>query len=392
LRPLTALRLVLLGIILNTAAFAGEITGTATNRTTQKPATGDDVILLKLSQGMQEAARTKVDAKGHFKLTTPDDSSTYLIRVTHGKVNYHRPAPPGTTSVEIDVYDAAEHLDEVSQSIDVMRLEADATTLRAVEGYSLNNLSRPPRTLMSPNSFEIVIPEGGKIEQAAAFGPGGMPITVAPVPAAQKNHYTFAFPIRPGETRFQIEYSLPYDGKATIRPQLLRATENFAVTVPKSMQLTPEPGSRLEARGDEAGLAVWVANRAAPGQPLGFTVSGTGTAPAEETPQAGGEAQPRNTPGGGIGTPINTPDPLTKYKWWIMAGLTVLLVAGAAWSLSRPEATAAPVVRGSLTDSLKDELFALESERLQNRISAEEYARAKSALDLLMQRALSRKA
>ena len=41
--------------------------------------------------------------------------------------------------------------------------------------------------------------------------------------------------------------------------------------------------------------------------------------------------------------------------------------------------------------ALKEELFRLESERLNKSISAEDYAKAKSALDLLMQRAIGRK-
>jgi len=29
---------------------------------------------------------------------------------------------------------------------------------------------------------------------------------------------------------------------------------------------------------------------------------------------------PAGQPGGGIAPPINTPDPLSKYKWWILGG------------------------------------------------------------------------
>ncbi len=309
MRVSPALRVCIAALAMTAMAFAGEITGTATNRTKNKPAAGDEVILLKLSEGMQEVAHTKVDATGHFKLTTPDDTSSFLIRVKHGNVNYHRPAPPGTTSVEIEVYDSAEQLPEVTQSVDVMRLEADATTLRVMEGYALTNPSKPPRTLMSEKSFEVVLPDGAKIDQAAAFGPGGMPVTVTPVPTGEKDHYRFLFPIRPGETRFQVEYSLPYGGSATLTPKLVRPTQNFAVSLPKPMQLVPETGSRLEPRGEEAGMAVYVAANAAPGQALGFTVSGTGSAPAEDASQtAGADGQSLSTNGGSW--------PGLPYCWW----------------------------------------------------------------------------
>ena len=45
---------------------------------------------------------------------------------------------------------------------------------------------------------------------------------------------------------------------------------------------------------------------------------------------------PASGPGGGIGEPINTPDPLSKYKWWILGGLALLLAAAAAFLLRRP--------------------------------------------------------
>ncbi len=85
-------------------ALAESITGIVTNKTTNKPSGGDDVVLIRLQQGMQEATRTKTDAKGRFTLEVPGDNGIHLVRVTHDKANYFRPAPPGTQSVEVEVY------------------------------------------------------------------------------------------------------------------------------------------------------------------------------------------------------------------------------------------------------------------------------------------------
>jgi hypothetical protein len=59
--------------------------------------------------------------------------------------------------------------------------------------------------------------------------------------------------------------------------------------------------------------------------------------------------------------------------------------AAASFSPSQPDR------RQLLLDVLKDELFALESERLEGRISQEEYQQAKSALDRALARALGKK-
>src|ERR1700722_19017543 len=99
----------------STFALADSITGVVTNKTTDKPAAGDDVVLIRLAQGMQEAARTKTDAKGRFTLEVPaGDSGMHLVRVTHDKANYFRPAPPGTQSVEVEVFNAAPKVEGIS--------------------------------------------------------------------------------------------------------------------------------------------------------------------------------------------------------------------------------------------------------------------------------------
>src|SRR5579883_1088553 len=84
----------------STIAWAASITGTVTNKTTNKPAAGDDVVLIAFGQGMQEAARTKTDSKGHFTLDLPD-AGMHLVRVDHQKAAYFEPAPPGTSNVNV---------------------------------------------------------------------------------------------------------------------------------------------------------------------------------------------------------------------------------------------------------------------------------------------------
>jgi hypothetical protein len=61
----------------------------------------------------------------------------------------------------------------------------------------------------------------------------------------------------------------------------------------------------------------------------GSTGTSDGSAPA-----AGGQ------PGGGIGNPIGTPDPLTKYKWWILLGFGLLLAFAAGFLLRKPTTSA----------------------------------------------------
>src|SRR6185437_10345667 len=217
-------------------AFAESITGTVINKTTNKPAVGDDVVLIQLAQGMQEAARTKSDAHGRFTLDVPDQGM-HLVRVTHDKAAYFRPAPPGTQSVEVEVYNAAAKVAGVVGEADVIRLQTDTSgkKLDVVENFFIKNGSNPPKTQFSPRSFEFYLPAGAVVEGSAALAPGSMPVKASPMPLGDQNHYAFVFPLRPGETQFQVTYSLPYNGSFKFAPRLTLPTDTLAIMMPKSM-------------------------------------------------------------------------------------------------------------------------------------------------------------
>jgi hypothetical protein len=167
---------------------------------------------------------------------------------------------------------------------------------------------------------------------------------------------------------------------------------------------------------------VEVASNTQVGQPLAFKVSGTGTLQGES---GGGQGSPeggapqtagRDTrPGGGLGPPIDAPDPLEKYRWWILGGFAAALLAGGVYIATRsravasvpdfapsdvelptpvrtagPPPTAAPARSGMLLEALKEELFQLEMEHKHGHISQQEYEKAKQALDATLARALKR--
>ncbi len=407
------LRCALSVLMLVATTVAADLSGSVINKTSNKPSAGDDAVILKLSQGMQEAGRTKTDAKGNFTLPIPDDGGQHLVRVTHQGVNYFKPAPMGTTSVEVEVYDAGKQVQGVAGRADIMRVQTENGQLEVTEMFVVQNNSNPPKTQMSERSFEFTLPEGAVVDGSLAAGPGGMPVTSAPVPTGSKNHYAFVFPIRPGETRFQVSYHFPYSGSFNFQPQILMPMEDVVVMLPKSMEFKGDT-SQFASGGDEKGMSIFVAHNVAAGKQMAFSVSGTGQIPrdAQDDNTQGQQTeaaqnQPDNRPGGGLGRPEDTPDPLHAYRWWIIGGLAAALVVGAIVVVNqRPRSPVAasaaaagpPVARpqshvsnqGTFLEAMKEELFQLETERLQGKISDLDYQQAKAALDLTMKRALER--
>ena len=183
-----------LAILLSSVASAQTLSGTLKNGTTGKPAAGDDVILIKLGQGMEEAARTKADASGHFSFKVAD-AGPHLIRAVHQGVTYHSMAPPGTNSVEVQVFDVSKKLNDISVTADVMRFQAQGNELQGTRLFAVNNTSNPPRTQMNDQNFEFYLPEGARIAESSAETAGGQPLKTDPVPQKEKNRYAFNFPV-----------------------------------------------------------------------------------------------------------------------------------------------------------------------------------------------------
>src|SRR5215469_15136666 len=329
---------------LSSLAYAAKVSGTVTNKTAGKPAKGDKVELVDVQAGMSVADSTTTDSSGRYTLNK-NSSGPMLVRVTHQGSPYFIAAPENGPG-DIPVFDAAPSVNGISIEALVYECEAQNGQVQVLERYLVHNASSPPTTLYNPaHGFEVVLPPDAVVEGSQAKRPLGMFTSTPLKPGSAKNHYVFDFPIQPDEaekdTEFQITYHLPYSsGSYTFKPVLQMPADNVAFLLPKSISykgpgFTPVP--------QDPNLQTLLARNVQPGQELTLTVSGNGSLPREDQgqPTSGGasagapDAAPAG-PGGGIGQPINTPDPLSKYKWWILLVMFLGLSAVAGFLLRRP--------------------------------------------------------
>ena len=195
----------------------------------------------------------------------------------------------------------------------------------------------------------------------------------------------------------------------------------FKAANPPSFQSMQDP-----SQGE---TIVEVAQQAKPGQPLGFTLQGTGTINESPGQTASGAVQQQqqqgrdNRPGGGLGVPIDAPDALQQYRWPILGAFAVLLAVG-GWVVTKrqtsasvpsaaspkpaaipqdlrsaphppapasaPATSPAAAKSSMLLEALKEEMFELELERKQGKITSADYEKARAALDQTLDRALKR--
>jgi hypothetical protein len=391
------------------SAFAAEITGTVTNGSNGKPAAGVEVALLSLSGGMEETGKATTDTQGRFTIAVPDPAVPHLLRANHQGVSYFQNAPPGTSNADITIFDSAKQVAGIFEEARVYELQTENGQLEVSARYTLRNESTPPRTKMGDETYEVELPTGAQLVDASAAGPGGMPVATSPVPTGKKNRYALVFPIRPGQSQIMMSYKVPYNGSYEFNFTPDSQLSELGVLLPKSMQFNGLSPNFSQDPADENGMAVFFAKNVQAHEQVSFSVSGQGVAPREAQ---GGEG-PQNAP-----VASASPAPASTHNnviWYVVAGMVVIVAGGGFWlwrlsttnsagsstartaaSTSKSKAGRAQVnaagaaSQDSVLEALKDELFQLEKDRLDGKVSAEDHARLKAGLDALIRRHLKK--
>jgi hypothetical protein len=391
-------------LVCSLAAAADTLKGVVQNSTTNKPSAGDEVTLKKIGNGMEDVAKTKTNARGEFTFNVPPAQQPYLIWVQHQGVTYTQAGLPGGVPVAVRVFDAASSIKEISildHAIAIQTSE-DGATLSGEEFYTVGNQSSPPRTLTGKQTLQFYLPEGASITESSVQT-GKTQLKAAVIPAGQKNEFAFVFPLRPGQTQFHILYTVPYSGKLEIDPRSDLPTQTLMVAAPDSIKFAASDSALYESKTNPQFKSVnfFIAKNVTPKQKVAFAISGTGAMPREQeqasAPDTNGRPGEPSGPGGGMGVPNERPDPLHSGQWLFLGVLSLFLAAGGVFvytsnqNVAATAGTAIPQDRSALLiEAMKEEVFQLESDRLQGKINPQDYQTAKAALDKTLQRAVQR--
>jgi hypothetical protein len=402
-------------------AHAGTVHGTVKNGTTGKPAPGIDVILIQLQGGMQPVANSKTDAQGGFSFDNPSlGVQPMLVRAVFHGVNFHQPVPPGKSEVEVEIFEPTQDPKTIGVPSHIVIVQPNGATLIVGEEYAVQNNSNPPRAYFrADGSFEFALPEKAQLQQAAAWGPSGMPVVQATIDKS-KNHYAIAYAFRPGESGMRYSYELPYGGNAaTLKLPTVYPGARLLVLAPPTVQIS---GEGLEPGGQEQGMSVYGREGIPANSAFAINVSGTAPPPnanGGDSGQSGQEGQA----GGITASPVTVqqiPGRLDVLKWPLIGGFLVVFVLLAIMLARKPVVAvagggptdvasepkrpkksppqapaAAPQSKshgmaevdaavGTSLDSLKDQLFRLELRRQAGTISEEEYVKERARAEKVL--------
>lgn len=384
-----------------TAAVAADsISGKVRNETINRPSAGDDVVLLRMGNGMEEEARTRTDAQGAFSLPASAPDAQHLVRVLHQGVNYDQ-AVSGTAPLQISVYDAVPTIQGLSGNLGMVQVESDGTMLKLTEMYSINNVSDPPVTQLAPHNFLISVPQKAVLDSVIVKRAAGIWVKVTPALVPGSNaRYAVDFPLRPGDTLFKFIYRLPQERSTLLHIRPPYPIQNFAVVHPPSMSFKASRPEAFSSPGLVQGLKLeQVVGKPVVGEVPAFEVSGVGAVPSRAAGERAPSALPPAVPGAQARMlPANlisgASSASTREMWALGAGFACLfgVALTVLWRNKRGRrngATPNPQRRLSAVEELKQELLHLETDRLHGTITAEQYDSSRHALNVSIQRALS---
>lgn len=189
-------------------AFAA-VDGTIVNGVNGKPQPNTMVMLIQpTQQGMKTLGATKTDAQGHFSFDNNDQSGPRLIQAVFDGVQYNKMIPPGmpSTGVEVPVYPATEKAGSAKETQHFIVLQPGDKDMTVSEGLLWEG---PQDATYNGEVRFYVPPEAQNLASVTVNPAGGMPIQRPAIKTKEPNIYKVEYPVHPGETRFDLNYTVP---------------------------------------------------------------------------------------------------------------------------------------------------------------------------------------
>jgi len=309
-------------LLLIALPLSAAVTGTVINRTTGAPQAGATVTLFKFGQGgMEPVIGTATGPQGEFTINqNPAGPGPAMLRVEIDQVNYNHMLPPGspTTGLALDVYNATRSSHDVKVSKHMLVFEPSASgTMGVNETFLIDNSGKTTWVDPANGTLRFYLPAGaqGKVEATGA-APDGMAIPIPTAKTAAPQVYAAKFEIKPGETRIDVDYTVPYTAGASYSGEIVSGDENTYLVTPESVTLE---GAGLQNLGDEPRTHMHIFGLAA----AAYTIKLTGAAPppaaAEPTPDAAADQD--------SGSRIEVIPPRVNGKATLIVGLMLAILA-----------------------------------------------------------------
>lgn len=204
------------------ATVFASMDGTVVNSTTGKPQPGVTVLLVKPGQGgMRTLGMTTTDAAGHFVFAKDEPGGgPQLLQAKYKGVDYNKLMTPNipTSNVELDIYEATKSPAVAQISQQMLVFEPTSGQTAVTETVLIQNKSNTTYNNPALGGLRFYLPPEAKGEaRVNAQGPQGMPLPQAALRTKETDIYQVDFPIKPGESEFDVNYVIPASTPLTFR-------------------------------------------------------------------------------------------------------------------------------------------------------------------------------
>jgi hypothetical protein len=278
--------------LLSASAFAA-IDGTVVNGTTGKPQPNATVTLFQTTnEGPQDLGSVKTDAEGKYVINKDvqpgQGGGPLLLQAVYGGVQYNKMIPPGfpMTGVQIPVFESSKTPGDAKIDQHMILLEPAATgEMRVSETYIYKNDGKTTWNDPDHGTLQFAIPEAaqGKVE-VNVLAPGGMPIRRAPDPGPKPNTFKLDFPIKPGESRVDMTWTMPFNTPGVFEDKVLAKAGALRIVTPTGVTVK---GPDVELLGTEPTTQASIFNIKGPD--IKLDVEGTGTLRDASADAGGGQ-------------------------------------------------------------------------------------------------------
>lgn len=272
-------------LMLITATLSAAVDGRVVNRTHEKPQAGAVVTLYRLGgSGMQPVQTVKTDAEGAFRIEAQLEGP-HLLQTIYGGVIYNRMIQPGssTSGLTLEVFDSSRQPGAARVTQHMVLLEPLGGVLHVNESIVFDNPGK--LTYNDPNggTLRVFLPESLRGAPRVMITAGqGMPVERNAVPTDKPNVYKIDFPVKPGETRFDLTYVLPMPESGTFSGRILHGGGPVRLVAPRGVTLS---GDGIQMIGQEPTTQASVYQVA--GKEYAVRIEGTGQLSASESGEGG---------------------------------------------------------------------------------------------------------
>jgi len=218
----------------------GAIEGTVINGTTGKPEPSVKVSLVQPgANGMQSIASSTSDANGKFSIDHDLPPPPALLQADYKGVQYTQVQPPGrpTTGIQFQIFESANKPPKEMQMAHLIMIEPSPTSLEINETFLIRNESNTTFQDSSNGTAQFYPPKAARDKvQVSVTPPTQMTIQRQAVKGAKPGSFKIDYPVRPGETRYDMHYTLP--ASETFSGKVVEGERPTTVVTPVSVRLS----------------------------------------------------------------------------------------------------------------------------------------------------------